>query len=60
MNTIYIIVQTIGDLNDVVDKAYFYYTDAYNKATELRNEAHSNGYTDFEYSIKALEIVGLK
>jgi hypothetical protein len=60
METIYIIIETIGDLNTIVDKAYFYYTDAFNKAKELEFESHSKGYIDFKYSVKELEIIGLK
>lgn len=60
MNEIYIIIQKIGDLESVVDKAYWYFTEADQKADELWKWDQSKGYTDFTYQVKKLELIGLK
>ena len=57
---IYLIIQSIGDFKDVVDKAYWYYGEAETKACELQKKSHDDGYTDFKYSVKTIEIDGLK
>ena len=60
MDEIYLIIRKIGDLEDIADKAYWYYEQAEHKASELQEKSHNDGYTDFKYSVKTIELVGLK
>jgi len=60
MNEIYVIIQVIGNYETVVDKAYWYYTEAQDKVTELEENYHRKGYVDFEFNVKTLELIGLK
>lgn len=60
MNTIYLIIRKIGDFEEVVDKAYWYWESANKRANEIQKEEHQKGYVDFRWFVREIEIEGLK